>query len=80
MKSNAIIFVRNNASKFLTCISIVGVGVTAVLVAKGQMKADRIIAENTSYILPEAEDEVAEDGSPVEFEFVPPELTTKEYF
>lgn len=80
MKSNTIVFIRNNSSKFLTAISVIGVGVTAVLVAKGQMKADRIIAENTSYILPEAEEEEVEDGSPVEFEFVPPEVTPKEYF
>ena len=79
MKSNTIIFIRNNSSKFLAGISIIGVGVTAVLVAKGQMKADQIIAESSSYILPEAE-EVNGDDDPVELEFVPPELTAKEYF
>ena len=76
MKAKYIIFAKNNSSKILTVVSVVGVVATGALFARGQMKADKVIADRTSYILPEAPD----DEGPIEFEFVPPEITPKEYF
>ncbi len=69
------IFLKNNKTSILTVASVAGVFGTAVLTARGQMKADEILSDYYAVeILPDA----VEEDDPEEKELVPNLFVTDE--